>query len=66
MISSTVTPKIDIKLEKNSKGFNYEIKLNQADATTPAQIDAAIKLIQHAETEMKGIYGAPVVNGGER
>lgn len=66
MITSTVTPKIDIKLEKNTKGFNFEIKLNQADATSEAEIDKAIALLDYAQAQMTQRYGAASVNGGEK
>jgi len=66
MIESTVTPKIDIKLEKNTKGYNFEIKLSQADATSNADIDKAIGLLQYAQGQMEQHYGAAQTNGGAK
>ncbi len=68
MITSTVTPKLDLKLEKNSKGFNFEIKLSQANATNQEEIDAAIKLLDYTKAQMEQYYGAGTAanpKGGE-
>lgn len=66
MITSTVTPKLDLKLEKNTKGFNREAKLSQADATNTDEIDAAIALLEYTKGQMEAKYGAgtAVIGGG--
>ena len=70
MITSTVTPKLDLKLEKNSKGFNFEIKLSQADADTFANIDNAINTLDYVKEKMEERFGSgtatPAVSGGDR
>ncbi|MNT12391.1 hypothetical protein D3C72_1473160 [compost metagenome] len=70
MITSTVTPKLDLKLEKNSKGFNFEIKLSQADADTFANIDNAINTLDYVKEKMEERFGSgtatPTVSGGAR
>lgn len=58
MIESTVTPKLDLKLEKNSKGFNFEIKLSQADADTFERIDHAINTLEYVKEKMEQRFGS--------
>ena len=45
-------PKIYLKVEKNSKGFNYE-----ASVTGAKTVEEAIKLLKQAEKELNSLYG---------
>jgi hypothetical protein len=67
-ITTCITPKIDITLDKNTKGFNYSIKAKEFDAGTKEQIDQAFQLLDYAKTKAEQFYGAPSVtaNGGEK
>lgn len=46
------TPRIDMKVERNSRGFNYEAKV--AGATS---VEQAIGLLGEAETALRKRYG---------
>jgi hypothetical protein len=46
------TPRIDMKVERNSRGYNYEAKVAGA-----ASVDEAMKLLGEAETALKKRYG---------
>jgi predicted secreted protein len=48
-------PKITIKIEKNSKGYNWEVSVSGAKS-----VAEAILLMQQAEKEMKDLYGEKV------
>lgn len=67
-ITTCITPKIDISLDKNTKGFNYSIKAKEFDAGSKEQIDQAFDLLDYAKTKAETLYGAASVtsNGGDK
>ncbi|MNL40366.1 hypothetical protein D3C87_1627100 [compost metagenome] len=67
-VTTCITPKIDISLDKNTKGFNYSIKAKEFDAGTKEQIDCAFELLDYAKNKAESLYGAASVsvNGGEK
>ena len=46
------TPRIDMKVERNSRGFNYEAKVAGA-----ASVEDAMRMLVEAETALKKRYG---------
>lgn len=48
----TVTPSINMKVEKNSRGYNYEVSVVGVES-----VDDALKLIKEAEAKLKAEYG---------
>jgi len=44
---------VNTKLEKNSKGFNYEVSVHNAKT-----VDEAMAILQDAEGKLKARYGA--------
>ena len=67
-VTTCITPKIDISLDKNTKGFNYSIKAKEFDAGSKEQIDQAFELLDYAKNKAEQLYGAASVsvNGGEK
>lgn len=48
-------PKVYVKVEKNSKGYNWE-----ATVTGVRSVDEALDMLQEAETGLKAMYGEAV------
>ena len=46
--------KVNMKLEKNSKGFNYEVTVTGASTA-----DEALEIIRDAEQKLYAAYGQP-------
>lgn len=46
-------PKLNVKVERNSKGYNWEVTVTGA-----ASPDQALELIAHTEERIKAQYGA--------
>ena len=44
--------RINVKVEKNTKGFNYE-----ATVTGAQTVEEAMKLLKDAESQLKATYG---------
>lgn len=51
--NGTVTKKINIKIEKNSKGFNWEVTVTNADT-----VDEALAMLMDAEQKLRNQYGS--------
>lgn len=45
-------PRVNMKVEKNSKGYNWEVTVTGA-----ASVDDALDIIQHSESVLKAMYG---------
>jgi hypothetical protein len=45
-------PRINVKVEKNTKGYNWEVTITGAPSTT-----AAIALLTETETALRALYG---------
>jgi hypothetical protein len=48
------TPRIDMKVERNSRGYNFEAKVAGA-----ASVDEAMALIEKATSALQARYGKP-------
>lgn len=46
--------RINVKVEKNTKGFNYE-----ATVTGAKSVDEAIALLRDAQAQLQATFGAP-------
>jgi hypothetical protein len=46
-------PKINVKVEKNSRGYNFEVSVNGA-----TNIDEALALVKEAEAKLKAEFAA--------
>lgn len=47
-------PKVDIKAERNSRGYNWEIKVSGAKTT-----DEALAILADADAKLKAQFAAP-------
>lgn len=47
-------PRINVKVEKNSRGFNYE-----ATVTGAKTVEEALNLLKDAEAKLSAAYAAP-------
>ena len=45
--------RVNVKVEKNSRGFNYE-----ATVTGAKSVEEAVALLKDAEAQLKALYGA--------
>lgn len=45
-------PKVNVKVEKNSRGYNFEVTVTGASS-----VDEALKVVVDAETKLKAAYG---------
>lgn len=48
-------PKLNVKVEKNSKGYNWEVTVTGA-----ASPEEALELVRAAEEKLKSLYGEPI------
>jgi hypothetical protein len=54
-------PKVNVKAEKNSKGYNWE-----ATVTGARSVDEALDMLQEAETGLKAMYGEVTSDKGSK
>ncbi len=48
-------PRVMVKVERNSRGYNWESAVSGAET-----VEAAVKLLTEAEAELRKLYGEPV------
>lgn len=51
-VNGTITKKINVKIEKNSKGYNWEVTVTNADT-----VDEALEIIHDADQKLRQQYG---------
>lgn len=51
---SELPPRVNVKIEKNSRGYNWEVTI--LNAPTP---DCAIEMLEDAKAKMASLYGEP-------